>query len=177
MKKILIAAMVVSAGAVAVQSSAAPKADDAIKQVFVQLDSCLANNDAKCVGDLFVEDGTYAWPAGGAKITKGKAQIVKTLEELMGTPAPNRKGAKQTASVENVRMIGEDHAVVDSSIAVSGVKSPERQAANAPQASYHAVAVMAVKGDKWLFEDLRSYVVTPLPPPEKMSASPATKSK
>jgi hypothetical protein len=49
MKKIMIAALVVSA-VVLVESSAAPAADDAIKQVFAQLDQCLANSDAKCVG-------------------------------------------------------------------------------------------------------------------------------
>src|SRR5438876_10500228 len=115
MKSILIAAVVVSAAAVAVENPAASKADEAIKQVFVQVDRCLADNDAKCVGELLVEDATFAEPTGGAKIIKGKAQIVTTLQELMDAPAPNMKAAKRTYSVENVRMIGEDHAFVDSS--------------------------------------------------------------
>jgi uncharacterized protein (TIGR02246 family) len=168
MKKILIAALVVSTAAVAVEGFAAPNASDAIKQVFVALDRCLADNDAKCVGELLVDDATFAAPDFGSRIVKSKAQVVKTLGELMGAPAPNMKGAKRTHSVENVRMIGEDHAVVDASIAVAGVKPAEGEAADAP-GSYHAVAVMVLKGDKWLFEDLRSYVVQP----EKKPASPS----
>ncbi len=167
MKKMLIAALVVSTAAVAVESSAAPKADDAIKQVYVQLNHCFANNDAKCVGELLVEDATFVAPTGGAKIVKGKTQIVKTLQDLMGAPDPGMKGAKQTHSVENVRMIGEDHAVVDSSVAVAGMKVEEGQAADAPRESYHTVAVLVLKGDKWLLEDLRSYVVQPTPPAKK----------
>jgi uncharacterized protein (TIGR02246 family) len=166
MQKTLITALLVSTAAVAVESAAASKTDDAIKQVFIQLDRCLENNDAKCVGELLVEDATFAAPTGGAKIVKGKAQIVKSLEELMGAPAPNMKGAKRTHSVENVRMIGEDHAVVDSSVEVAA-KPAEGQAGDAPERPYHAVAVMVRKGDKWLFEDLRSYVVEPAPPAKK----------
>lgn len=153
MKKILIAVLVVSTAAVAAKSFAA--SDDAIKQVFAQVDSCLAKNDAKCVGNQFVEDGTFSSPTRGAKIIKGKAEIVKTLEELL-KGAPNMKGAKQTHSVENVRMIGADHAVVDCSLKM---KAAEGEAAATAGDSYHAVAVMVLKGDKWLLEDLRSYAV------------------
>ncbi len=155
MRSILIAAMVVSAVGVAIQSAAAPKADDAIKHVFAQLDDCIANNDAKCVGELLVEDATFVAPTAGAKIIKGKAEIVKTLQDLL-KGAPNMKGAKQTHSVENVRMIGPDHAVVDAALEM---KRTDGGAGEAPRDSYHAVAVMVLKGDKWLYEDLRSYAV------------------
>jgi len=163
MKKIMIAALVVVTAAVAVESHAA--ADDAIKPVFAQLDRCLADNDAKCVGELLVEDGTFLAPTGGTKIAKGKAEIVKSLQDVMGTPAPNTKSAR-THSVVNVRMIGEDHAVVDASAA--GVKPAEGEAADAPK-PYHTFAVMVLKGDKWLFEDLRSYVVEPAKEPASSS--------
>jgi len=160
MKKTLVAAMVVSAAAVAAQSFAASSASDAIKQTFVALDRCLANNDAKCVGGVMADDVTFAWPQGGSKIIKSKAQVVRTLAELMGDAGPNMKGAKQTHAVENVRMIGNDHAVVDASVAIAGAKATEGEGAASP-GTYHAIAVMILKGDKWLFEDLRSYVVEP----------------
>jgi hypothetical protein len=89
-----------------------------------------------------------------AKIIKGKKQVVKNLEESMASPAPNVKSAKRTHTVENVRMIGEDHAVVDSS-----VEAPVKSTEGGPGGAYHAVAVMVRKGGKWLFEDLRSYVI------------------
>ena len=173
MKKTLIAAFVVSTAAVAVESFSASTADDAIKQLFAQLDRCLADDDAKCVGELFVEDATFSEPVTGAKIIKGKAQIVKSLEELMGAPAPKMKGAKRTNTVQNVRMIGEDHALVDSSVDVAGMKPAEGEAADAPRGSYHSVAVMARKGDKWLFQDIRSYGVGPTPFPKRAEGAPA----
>jgi len=164
MKKIMIAALVVVTAGVAVESHAA--ADDAIKPVFAQLDRCLADNDAKCVGELFVEAGTFLAPTVSTKIVKGKAQIVKTLKDLMGVPAPNLKSARMH-SVENVRMIGEDHAVVDASVAGKG----EDKAA-AAGGQYHAVAVMIRVGDKWLFEDMRSYAVGTAEASQMPAASP-----
>ena len=165
MKSILIAAIAVSAAVVAVDSSAASKADEAIKQGFGRLDRCLADDDATCVGELFVEDGSFSEPASGAKVIRGKAQIVKTLKDL--------KGAKRTHSVESVRMIGADHALVDCSVA--GMK--------APGDAYHAVAIMVLQGDTWLFEDLRTYVVgssnvapaAPAKPADTATPPPAAK--
>jgi hypothetical protein len=67
------------------------------------------------------------------------------------------KGVTKMHSVENVRMIGDDHAVVDATI---GAKmKPGEDKAGAPGGAYHAVAVMVRRGDKWEFEDMRSYTV------------------
>jgi uncharacterized protein (TIGR02246 family) len=172
MKKIMIAVLVVLAAAVAVESHAA--ADDAIKQVFVELDRCLANNDARCVGELFVEAGTFLAPTSGDKIVKGKAQIVKTLKDLMGAPAPNMKGVSKMHSVENVRLIDDDHAVVDASVAAR--TKPGGDQAGAPGGAYHAVAFMVRVGGKWMFEDMRSYAVTTAVAPQMpgATAGPAT---
>jgi uncharacterized protein (TIGR02246 family) len=154
--------------------SSASKEEEAIKQVFADLSRCLSDSDAQCVGNLFVEDGTYAWPTGGAKISKGKAQIVETLQALMGTSHPGTEGPQPVLSVENVRMIcDDDRAVVDSTVEFAGGKAPE--------GSYRAIAVMARNRDKWLFEDLRSYVIDTAPakaslPPAKESEPPAKKS-
>jgi uncharacterized protein (TIGR02246 family) len=162
MKKTLIAALAASAVGVAVVGSAAP-ADDAIKQVFAQLDRCIANNDAKCVGELFAEDATYLAPTTGAKIIKGKAEIVKVLERSLGDP--NAKGAKVVHSVENVRMIGADRAIVDSAVAVTGAK-PDG-AADAAREAYHDVSVMVMKDGTWRCEDVRMYVVGSATPAKK----------
>jgi hypothetical protein len=60
-------------------------------------------------------------------------------------------------------MIDEDHAVVDAS--ATGVKPADGEG-DAP-GPYHSFAVMVLKGDRWLFEDLRSYVVEPAKKPSK----------
>jgi uncharacterized protein (TIGR02246 family) len=181
MKKLAIAMMVVSAAAVAVESFAASGAEDAIKRVYAQLDVCASKSDAKCIADLFTDDGTFSEPASGGKIIKGQAQILKTLQDLM-SGAPNTKGLKHTRLVENVRMIGADHALVDSSLDLKGMESAEAVPGNGPRE--HSVAVMILRGDKWLFEDIRSYVVGAAWPTKKDTApaakpesSPAAKSE
>ncbi|MBX3026410.1 SgcJ/EcaC family oxidoreductase [bacterium] len=155
--KVLIAALAACSALVAVESSAASKADEGVKQTFAQLDKCVANNDAKCVGELMAEDATLL-PAAGGGIVKGRAAIVASVQKAMGGPAPNMTGAKLTHVVENVRPIGDDRALVDCAVSVSG---EERGGA------YHAVALMVLKGDKWYFEDLRTYVVDTRPAAEK----------
>jgi uncharacterized protein (TIGR02246 family) len=167
MKNILIAAVLAFTSVVAVDSSVAQKADDAIKQTFVQIDRCTSNNDATCVGELMVDDATYLAPTLGG-IVKGKAQIVKAIEKLIGGPATAaEKRPKQTHVVESVRMIGEDHAFVDASVETAG-KAPG--AGGTLTQEYHFAAVMTLKGSKWLFEDVRSYVVQEPTPPAKKDA-------
>ncbi|MCC6848795.1 MAG: nuclear transport factor 2 family protein [Deltaproteobacteria bacterium] len=157
MKKPLIAALIASAIAVATPSLAASKADDAIKQVLAQLDRCFAASDPTCLGRLFVEDATYVAPVGDAKIIKGKARILKLLTESMGDL--EKQNMKLAHSLENVRMIGEGHAVADISIKVGGQNPPQDGTGDSQHGSYRAVAVMALEGGTWLCQDLRSYVV------------------
>lgn len=172
MKRFLIAAIIASVVAIAVESSAASK-EGAIKEVFGRLDRCLADNDASCVGGLFVDDGTFSEPLSGAKITKGKPQIVKNLEGLL-KGAPAMKGASRTHSVVNVRMIGEDHAFVDCSVGVAGMKAAAGQGSASPSSAYHAVALVVLQGDKWLLKDIRSYGVGPSVVPNKPESVTAT---
>lgn len=154
MKNILITA-VLALTVVAVDSAVAQKADDAIKQTFVQIDRCVANNDATCLGELMVDDATYLVPTLGA-IVKGKTQIVKAVEKLIGGPAAGEKRPKQSHVVESVRMIDEQHAFVDASVATAG---HDAGVEGAVAQKYHFVAVMKLEAGKWLFEDVRIYVM------------------
>jgi len=174
MTKVLLVALVVSITTI-LESSAVWSADDAIKQVFAELDDCVGNNDAKCVGELMIDEATFAAPTLGDEIVKGKAQIVKKLQENMKAPEPGMKGAKVTNAIRNVRMIGEDRAFVDTTITVAGVKAPEG-AANTSAGSYQSVVLMVRKGGKWLFEDIRSYTTESSkdrPAPGPAAAHPA----
>ena len=177
MKKILVAALVVTACAVVVERVAAAQVDDAIKEVLGTLDRCFAANDAPCVGGLFAEDATYVAPQGEAKIVKGRAQILKVLAPSM--EAFNKQGGKLTHALENVRMIDDSHALVDITITVRGPKGQEKEEESARRESYRGVALMDLQGGKWLCRDLRSYVIghtaqgAPAGDPQKDSAPPA----
>jgi uncharacterized protein (TIGR02246 family) len=157
MKKILVAALVVTACAVVVERVAAAQVDDGIKQVLGTLDRCFAANDATCVGGLFAEDATYVAPQGEAKVVKGRAQIVEVLAPSMA--AFNKQGGKLTHALENVRMIDDAHALVDITITVRGPKGSEKEEEGARRESYRGVALMEVQGGKWVCRDLRSYVI------------------
>lgn len=160
MRHVLIAVLVGSTALLAGKSSAAPIAEGPIKQTFAQLDRCVANSDAPCIGELMVDDATMVAPEGG-QLIKGRAQVVSNLKQLM-SPASGGGGPKRTHSVQNVRMIGEDYAIVDCDVMRPGAK---------PVETFHAVAVMTRKGDKWLLMDLRSYVVDRRPADERAKAA------
>lgn len=158
MKKILIAAMLVTAPAFAAENTAAPKAEDAIKAAFARLDTCIEKNDSTCLGELFADDATFAGPMD-AKLLRGKAEIIKTIGGMMNDPS--MKGVKPKRSVHNVRLIGRDWALVDCSVDAAG-----NAMADAPRQQWRSTALMALKGGKWLVEDIRSYgVYEPARPP------------
>lgn len=156
MKKILVAALVVTVCAVVVERAAAAQVDDAIKGVLGTLDRCFAANDAACVGGLFADDATYVEPQGDAKVIKGRAQILKVLAPSM--EAFNKRGGKLTHALESVRMIDDAHAFIDVTITVRGPKGSEGEEA-APRGSFRGVGLMVVEGGKWICQDLRSYTI------------------
>ncbi|MFN8641308.1 MAG: nuclear transport factor 2 family protein [Candidatus Binatia bacterium] len=156
MKNFLIAALVACTALVAVESFAAPKAEDGIKQTFAQLDRCVANDDAACMGELMADDATLVLPEGGQMI-RGRSQIVTSIKNLIGS-APGGGGGKASNTVESVRMIGEDHALVDSVVSGPGGKKG---------VTYYVVALVTRKGDRWVFQDIRQYVVDTRPASER----------
>lgn len=169
MKKILIAAaMLVSTAVLVVESIAASQVDDAINQAVGQFNRCFADEDAKCVGAFFVDDATYMEPTDG-KILKGRGQILKALTKSMS--GVKKAGWKLTYTVLNLRMIGESHVFVDTTVKIeeetpSGKPLPE---------AHRAVMSMVLKDGAWLFEDLRSYFIRIAPPEKNDSAAPAEK--
>lgn len=156
MKKILVAALVVTACAAMVERVAAAPVDDAIKGVLGTLDRCFAANDAPCVGGLFADDATYVEPQGDAKVIKGRAQILKVLAPSM--EAFNKRGGKLTHTLEHVRMIDDAHAFIDVTITVRGPKGSEGEEAT-PRGAFRGVGLMVAEGGKWVCQDLRSYTI------------------
>jgi uncharacterized protein (TIGR02246 family) len=162
MKRIVIAVMLVAAPAFAAENPA-PKAEEAIKAAFSQFDTCVAKAEPKCVGDFFADDATLAGLTGSATVVKGKAEITNALRATINEPF--MKGVKR--SVQNVRMIGQDHALVDGSVKIATAKAPE----GAGQ-TWHFTALMTLKSGKWLVQDIRSFVLEPVQPPTCAQPSP-----
>lgn len=163
MKTIMIAASLAIA-AVSATHAADPNADAAIKAVVSQLDTCLAAPDAKCVEALFATDATVAGPTDGGKIVSGRAEILKVAQNNPGAQA-----MKQARSVDRIRFIGKDRALVDCTVRVTG-SSPD---ASTPQ-TWHTTALVTLTNGKWLFQDVRSYVVDPRPIAGLTAPTPVT---
>ena len=179
MKKILfvVAAMMISATAFAADKAPATTAkpaektdkapaaktskDDAVKAVFASIDAAFAKHDAKVFEPLFADDATFIAPMGDAKLIKGKAEIMKAHEAMFANGPMKDATAKHT--VENIRWVGKDTAIVDSSVEFTGMHMD--MPAGAPMPTFHALAVLTMKGGKWLLQDVRPYAIMPMPAP------------
>lgn len=164
MKKFLtVVAMLASVSAFAAEKKmAAPAAskDAAIKAIFAKVDEGFAKHDAKSFGALFADDATFIGPMGDGKLVKGREEIVKMHEGMM--TSPEMKDVTSTHTVENIRWIGKDAALVDATVAFNGMKMPE----NAPAPVWHAVVLVQMKKGHWMLEDVRPYAIMPMAPHE-----------
>jgi hypothetical protein len=77
---------------------------------------------------------------------------------------PGTKSVKQQRMVQNVRFLGQDRALVDCSVKLTGMEAPD--------AVWHSTALVALNGGKWLLEDVRFYVVVTGSPPPQPPAAP-----
>lgn len=164
MRQILTAIIIVFAAPVFAASN--PEAEKAIKSVVAQIDVCLNKRDAKCLGELFTEDATFGGPLERGAIVNGKAAIVRMFGNML-KDAP--EGIKQVRSVEKVRFIGEDRALVDSSVKLTNLNAEE-----AGRQDWHSVMLMKSQGGNWLLEDVRFYVVVTGAPPTPGPTAPPT---
>jgi len=154
MRKILIAAVLLVAPAYAADN---PEA--AIKAAVLRIDTCVANKDMKCLGELFADDATFGGPDNAGKLLTGKSAILASFDKRMKESAMD--GVKQVRTVEKLRLMGNDRALVDTSVKLSGAKDLGEGEGQA----WHAVMSVRLEGGKWLLEDVRSYVVVTGQPP------------
>lgn len=169
MKKILVAVLFAAAPAFAAQNQGPAKVEEAIKALLAQIDTCIANKDATCLGESFTNDVTFTSPAlvdamNVPKIYKGKAAVIKAFEGLM-----KDQPMKMKHLVQNVHVINADRVFVDTSVDLSGMKMKS-------PGNYYFVGSVVRENGKWLIEDMRSYsVIFPTPfvsrPPEPTAQS------
>jgi len=154
MREILVVAVLLAAPAY----GASPSAEAAIKAAVGRIDTCVGNQDMKCLGELFADDATFGGPENGGKLITGKPAILRTFEKMKGS---GTDGVKQVRTVERVRLIGTDRALVDTSVKLSGAKD----LGDGVSQAWHAVMLVRLEDGKWLLEDVRSYVVVTGSPP------------
>ena len=156
MKRILIAALLAVTPAFAAEKPAL-KSEDAVKAVFAQFFDCIGRKDLKCIGELCTDDVTFVSGRGEAKVVRGKAAALKGFEELLSHSA-SKEELKINYTLQNVRLIGEDHALGDSTTAG---QPTDAASSKDPEQVWFNTVLMVLRNGKWLFEDVRTYVVNP----------------
>lgn len=121
---------------------------DAIRRIVQQHDDARNRADWKALGELFTEDAEQLTSAGEWR--RGRAEIEKGVAQMTAT---TYKGSKYTTTVERVRMVAPNVAVVDGAFEIANIGGRGRRG--------HMTYVMVKSGDRWRIAAGRSMVPTP----------------
>ena len=117
-------------------------------------------HDAKLLASFWVKDGDLINPMG--RQAKGTAALEKLFtDEHTGMMA----GTTYTGTIESIRYIGKNIAVVDVAGEVTGMKGPDGAAA--PVFKHHVTWIAEKKDGKWMAVSARAFVALPAPAPAK----------
>jgi uncharacterized protein (TIGR02246 family) len=146
MRMLTVVALLFAASSTAL---AQPGGDDAaIRRVIQQHDEARNKGDWKAVAMLFTEEAdqltsTGDWRKGRAGVEKGVAQVNATIY----------KGGKYSTKVTSVRMLGADHALVDTTFEIGNIAGGTRRGTTA--------YILAKSGGTWRIMATRSSVPVP----------------
>jgi uncharacterized protein (TIGR02246 family) len=115
-------------------------------------------HNPKLMAAFFVADGDLINPFG--RHASGTAAIEKLFAEEHAGPMADSTYA---GTVENIRYIGENVAIVDVAGEITGMKGPDGTAA--PPFKHHVTWIAQKDGGKWMAVAARAFAT--LPPPTK----------
>jgi uncharacterized protein (TIGR02246 family) len=123
---------------------------------------CAAWNkhDAKLMAGFFVADGDLINPFG--RHAKGMAEVEKLFTEEQGGPMA---GTTYSGTIENIRYLDDDVAIVDVAAEITGMKNPDGSAAQ--PFKHHVTWIAEKKHGKWMALGARAFVFVPAPMPGK----------
>jgi uncharacterized protein (TIGR02246 family) len=119
---------------------------------------CAAWNkhDPKLMASFFVADGDLINPFG--RRARGAAEIEKLFAEEQTGPMA---GSTYAGTIENIRHLGENGAIVDVAGEIRGMKGPDGAAA--PPFKHHVTWIAEKKSGKWRAHGARAFVTVPAP--------------
>jgi uncharacterized protein (TIGR02246 family) len=174
MKKLLLCAVLLGITAIPVLSRAegpAARANQKDEDAVIQKrhDEWVAawnSHDPKVMASFWLVNGDLIDPFG--RHAQGRQAIEKLFEaEHTGTGV--MVGTTYAGTVENIRYIGKNVAIVDVTAEVSGMKGPDGAAM--PPFKHHVTWVAEKKNGKWMAFAARPCVA--VPPPVVAAAAPA----
>jgi uncharacterized protein (TIGR02246 family) len=134
--------------------------DAIIRQRHIEWCAAWNKHDPKLMAAFFIPDGDLINPFG--RHARGTTEIEKLFtEEQTGAMA----GTRYSGSVENIRYLGPNVAIVDVEGEVDGMKGPDGAAA--PPFKHHVTWIAEKKGGKWMAHGARAFVFVPAAKPAK----------
>jgi uncharacterized protein (TIGR02246 family) len=132
------------------------KEDDAIHRRHDEWTAAWNKHDPKLMAAFFLADGDLINPFG--RHAKGTEEIEKLFtDEQNGAMA----GTTYSGTIEHIRYIGNNVAIVDVAGEVGGMKGPGGAAA--PPNKQHVTWIAEKKGGKWMAAGARAFVLMPPP--------------
>lgn len=134
--------------------------DVAIRQRHDEWCAAWNKHDPKLMAAFFIVDGDLINPFG--RHARGTAEIEKLFtDEHTGAMA----GTTYSGTVESIRYLGPNVAIVDVEAEISGMKGPNGAAA--PPFKHHATWIAEKKAGKWIAHGARAYAFLSAPTPAK----------
>ena len=151
MKKLFVFAVLVMS-----MTAFAGEKDQAINKLVTDFSQAWTKADAKAMAALWTEDADLINPMNVR--ANGRAEIEKIFERETGQIF---KGSTMQMSVEKIRWIGADYALVDVQADVQNFTDPSGK--KVPSMKHHVALVTQEKDGNWSILSGRPYVFMPAP--------------
>lgn len=120
--------------------------------------NCLNRSDARTCAQFWADDGSLVTPDGT------RVDGPEEIQKLLARDLTNLfKGSRSQCTIQTVHWLRPDLAFIDMEHALTGLTHPDGGAIPAQKLQYAATVVN--RANRWMFMDVRTYVV--LPPPER----------
>jgi len=167
MKRLLLSAMLLAVAMPVVWADQeAEKA--AIRQRHEEWMATWNQHDAKKLAAFWANDGDLIDPSG--VVAQGRDAVQKYFEERFGANG-SMSATTYSGTIDNIRFIGDDVAIVDVNATVAGMKGPDGQPS--PMPKHHVTWVAKKEAGKWVAVAARPAVPMAAPNAPKPPAMPA----
>ncbi|HEY8747167.1 MAG TPA: SgcJ/EcaC family oxidoreductase [Tepidisphaeraceae bacterium] len=143
----LLSCMLLPTLSLAASEQDTEKATQEIRQRATEFSTAWKKGDAKLISTFYTPDGTMVTGAG--RFFNGREEIEQALTSVFDE---SLKGSSFTWTVEKVKLVKPDVAVVDYDAEIKGA-----DAAGEPM-KFHIVSVLIKDGGKWLTQTTRGIV-------------------
>jgi len=158
MKKLLLLPVLLVLIALPAARAGQKEEDAAIRERHDQWCAAWNSHDAKRMAAFFAADGDLVNPFG--REARGTAAIEKLFTEEQAGPMA---GTTYSGTVESIRYIGKNVAIIDVAAEITGMKGPDGAAM--PPFKHHVTWIAQKKDGKWMALGARAFALIPPPPP------------